>query len=75
MGIITAIVVYFVIWWLVLLDGIAMETPQPSRQRACDKPRPNRDRLKLVVTTAVSAILFALFYWVQASDLITLRPA
>lgn len=78
MGIITAIAVYFVIWWLVLLMVLPWGNAPPSQVKkghATSSPAKPRLGLKLLVTTGVSAIFFALFYWIQASDLITLRPA
>ena len=68
----SAVAIYFVIWWLVLFtvlpwgvrtQGEAGEVEPGSPESAPAKPQLAK---KALITTLVSAIVFALVYYVQA---------
>jgi predicted secreted protein len=76
MGLATGIAVYVVIWWLVLFTVLPWgvrppENPVPGQ--ATSAPDRPRLLLKFVVTTAISALLFAVLYWVIESGWFSLR--
>lgn len=70
MTLVTAVAVYIVIWWLVLFTVLPWgvrppENPVPGQ--ATSAPDRPRLLLKFAVTTAVSAVVFAILYWVITS--------
>jgi predicted secreted protein len=76
----TALAIYFVMWWVVLFailpwgvrsqhEGAAEDMVPGSDPGAPALPYLAR---KLLATTAVTAILFGIFYWVYVNQLITL---
>jgi predicted secreted protein len=76
MNIVSAIVIYLVLWWLVLFMvlpwGIRRtEAPEPGH----DPGAPARPMLwrKVAITTLIATILFAIIYGIVTSDLLPLR--
>lgn len=70
------IVVYIIIWWLVLFMVL------PFGVRRTDSPEPGHDpgaphrpmiARKMAITTIIAAVLFAIYYAVYTSGLITLN--
>jgi predicted secreted protein len=65
----TIIAIYFIVWWLVFFAvlpwGISSQREQGEIAPGTDPGAPAVHGLKakLVWTTAVSSILFGLFYW------------
>lgn len=76
MNIVSAIVIYIVLWWLVLL----MVLPWGVRRTAApeqghDHGAPERPMLwrKVGITTVIATILFGITYAIVTSDLLPLR--
>ena len=78
MSIVTALAIYFIIWWLVLFAvlpfGVRSQQERGEVTPGSDPGAPAIPRLarKLLWTTIVAAILFALGYVVYAYRLIAL---
>lgn len=78
MSIVTALAIYFIIWWLVLFAvlpfGIRSQQERGEVTPGSDPGAPAIPRLarKLLWTTIVAGILFALSYVVYAYRLIAL---
>jgi len=74
----SAIAIYFIIWWTVLFAvlpwGIRSQQESGSVTRGTDPGAPAIPRLgrKLIWTTVVAALVFALWYVVYAYQLITI---
>ncbi len=73
---VTALLVYFITWWMVFFVTLpfgvrAQEDPDPGTEPGA--PARPRLGLKAAVTTVVSAVLLAIFLLVAESDLITFR--
>ncbi len=71
----TGIAVYVVIWWLVLFTVLpwgAHAEENPEIGHATGAPAKPHIGLKFAVTTGISAVVFAIFYWVMTSGLIHL---
>jgi predicted secreted protein len=80
----TILAIYFIVWWLVFFTvlpwGIQSQEEHADVVLGTDPGAPHVHRLKtkLLWTTAVSAIVFAIFYWAFVSravafeDLVTL---
>ena len=80
----TVLAIYFIVWWLVffivLPFGIRSQEEHAEIARGTDPgaPRVHGLKPKLLWTTAVSTIVFAIFYWafvakvVAFEDLVTL---
>jgi predicted secreted protein len=76
MGWIASIFVYFLIWWVVLFAvlpwGVQVpENPEPGH--APSAPINPHLALKFVVTTAVSAVIWVIVWYVLNSGWISLR--
>jgi predicted secreted protein len=76
MNIVSAIVTYVVLWWLVLFMALPWgvrrnESPEPGH----DPGAPVRPLLwrKVAITTVIATILFAITYAIVTSDLLPLR--
>lgn len=76
MTVVTAIVVYLLIWWLTLfcvLPWRAKPPQQPGKGHAPSAPeRPMLVR-KMLLTTAIAAALFLVVYGLIAYDVISFR--
>ena len=80
----TILAIYFIVWWLVFFTvlpwGIRSQEEHDDVVRGTDPGAPKVPALKakLLWTTAVSTIVFAIFYWafvtkaVAFDDLVTL---
>ena len=81
MSIVNGIVIYIVIWWVVFFVALPIgvrtadegdeEITPGSVSSAPVNPRIGK---KVLITSLVSAALWAGYYAIVASDLITLRP-
>ena len=78
MSIVTALAIYFIVWWLVLFAvlpfGVRSQQERGEVTPGSDPGAPAIPRLarKLLWTTVVAGILFALGYVVYAYRLVTL---
>ena len=80
----TILAIYFIVWWLVfftvLPGGVRSQEEHADVVRGTDPgaPQVHGLKIKLVWTTVVSTIVFAVFYWafvakvVAFDDLVTL---
>lgn len=78
MGWISGIAVYLVIWWLVIFMVLpwgnqAVDAEDVARGHASSAPRKPRLATKLVVTTAIAGMLWAIVYVVMDQGWISLR--
>jgi len=78
MSISLALAVYLVFWWLTLF----MVLPFGIKRAEAHELEPGEDPgspskpklvLKFVITTVVSGVFFAIFYWVYTSGMISFR--
>jgi predicted secreted protein len=74
----TALAIYTVVWWLILFmvlpwgnHPIAAE--DVARAHAAGSPDRPRMLIKFAVTTLVSAVVFAIGYWLYVAGFVTLR--
>ncbi len=79
MGWLGGLVAYVLIWWLVLFMVLpwGVRTIDPADiEKGHDPgaPRQSRIVLKLAVTSAVTAVLWVIVYFVVDSGAISLRP-
>ena len=75
----SALAIYAVIWWLVIFlvlpwgrcDTIGSEDVDKGQ----DAGAPKRPRMlaKMAVTTVVSGVVFAAFYWISETGVISFR--
>lgn len=76
MGIITGIVVFIIIWWLVFFTILPHGNQPPEHvEKGHADSAPERPRLwrKAAITTGVSVVLFLIFYVVQDQGWISFR--
>ena len=79
MSIGSAVAIYFVIWWIALFAvlpwGIRSQVEEGEVVPGTDPGAPRRPRFLFVVlvTTALSAVVFAIFYAVISQDYISLE--
>ncbi|MBM3582630.1 MAG: DUF1467 family protein [Alphaproteobacteria bacterium] len=74
----TALAIYTVIWWLVLFMVLPwgnrpIAAEDVAKGHAAGSPDRPRILIKFVLTSVVSAVVFAVGYWVYVSDLISIR--
>jgi len=75
MALTSAIAIFFIIWWLTLFVvlpwGNRDPDPEESRVHGADMGAPARPgmRRKLVVTTVLSVVFFAIFYALVTSGI------
>jgi predicted secreted protein len=78
MSLATAIAIYFIIWWTVLFAvlpwGVRSQEESGAVSKGTDPGAPaiSHLRRKIIWTTAVAAIVFALCYFVYAYRLIAI---
>ncbi len=79
MALTSALAIYFIIWWVVLFTVLpfgahsAHELEQEVEEgHAPSAPVSPRLVRKFLITTGVSGVIFAIFYYVQTNKLITL---
>jgi len=70
--------VYLVFWWLTLFMVLPWGVSRAEAHElepGEDPGSPSKPRLliKFAITTVISAVFFAIFYWVQQSGLINFR--
>lgn len=78
MGWAGGIVVFVVTWWLVffmVLPWGVQRTENPTPGQEHGAPEKPRIITKMAITTLIAAVLFAIFWAVQETGLITFRDA
>ncbi len=81
MSLVTGIVVYVLLWWLVFFTLLPVGVRTPGEVGGNAEPghadsapmRPYMWR-KVLAATLISVVLWGGYYWLQGSGLITLRP-
>ncbi len=76
MNIVSAVVVYVVLWWLVLFMVLPWGVRRTeSPEQGHDPGAPEKPMLwrKAAITTLIATILFAIVYYIVTSDLFPLR--
>ena len=76
MNIVSAIVVYVVLWWLVLFLVLPWGVRRSEApEQGNDPGAPEKPMLwrKAAITTVIATVLFVITYAIVASDLISLR--
>lgn len=81
MGIVTLILVYVVIWWLVFFAALPVgvrHQPDPDEEivNGTDPGAPSNPNLKkkALYTSLIALVLTIAYYFVATSDLISFRP-
>ncbi len=75
----TLVAIYFIIWWVVLFAilpwGVRSQEETGEISAGTDPGAPTSARMlrKLVLTTLVAAVIFAIFYFLQAANIISLE--
>ncbi len=70
------LVTFVIIWWMVLFTVLpwGVRIPDsPEKGHATSAPMRPRLWLKLSVTTGIAVLLWAIAYWLAASNLISFR--
>ena len=76
MSISASLAVYFIFWWLVLFIvlpfGVRSHAEEGTVERGTEGGAPVAPAIlkKMLITTIVSAVLFAIFYYLIANDII-----
>lgn len=79
MQLISALAIYFILWWMVLFTILpwgarsaheADEEVEPGHMRSA--PLKPRIALKFAITTVISGIIFAIIYYVITNNLFSL---
>ncbi len=81
MGVVTGIVIYVVLWWIVFFTMLPVGVRTHDDEGTAREPghadsapiRANMWR-KVLLTTLIAAVVWGAYYWLQGSGLITLRP-
>ena len=81
MGLVTGIVVYVILWWVVFFTLLPVGVRTPGESGGSAEPghadsaplRPYMLR-KVVAASLIAAALWGAYYWLQGSGLVTLRP-
>lgn len=76
MNVVTGIMVYVIVWWLVLFTVLPFGNRAPDEvQPGTVESAPERPRLwiKALVTTVIASLIWGVIYWIIESDLITFR--
>ncbi len=81
MGLVTGIVVYVVLWWVVFFTMLPLGVKTPGDTGVAAEPghadsAPHRPYLwrKVLAACLIAAVLWGGYYWLQGSGLISLRP-
>ncbi|HVV61529.1 MAG TPA: DUF1467 family protein [Pseudolabrys sp.] len=75
----TLIAIYFIIWWVVLFAvlpwGVRSQEESGEISAGTDPGAPASARMlrKLIFTTLISAVIFGVFYGLQAANIISLE--
>ncbi len=70
------LVTFIIIWWMVLFTVLpwGVRIPDnPEKGHATSAPTRPRLWLKLAITSGIALLLWAVAYWLAASDLISFR--
>lgn len=77
MTIAASIVLYLIIWWTVLFAvlpfGLRKDPNTPPQEGLAAAPVNPKLKQKLIITTAISCVIFAVVYLLIASDIISFR--
>ena len=81
MGLVSGIVVYVILWWLVFFTilpvGVKTHDDEgTSHEPGHDRSAPIKPYMwrKVLAASLIAAVVWAGYYWLQGSGLITLRP-
>lgn len=72
MGIVSGILVYIVLWWMIFFMTLPWGVEPINSQNngiQAGAPKQHKLALKFAVTTAISAVIFYLFYLYVPSDM------
>ncbi len=74
----TVFAIYAVVWWLVLFMVLPwgnrpIAAEDVAKGHAAGSPIRPRILVKFAITTVLSAVLFAIGYWIHAAGLISIR--
>ncbi|WGF89172.1 DUF1467 family protein [Marinivivus vitaminiproducens] len=78
MNLMSLIVTFVVIWWLVLFMVLPFGAQPPDEVEpgmADSAPAKPRIALKFAITTAITIVLTVIYYFIATSGLITFRDA
>ena len=76
MDLVTGIVIYSIIWWLVLFCVLPFGvhySPDPVVGHVTSAPVKPRLRIKFLVTSGISAIIFIVVFFLMKADVIDFR--
>lgn len=78
MGIVSGVVVYVLVWWLVLFTVLpwGLQRAEPG-EPVFEPGAPSRPRLwrKLGITTVIATVIFLIIYGIIAAELYSFRDA
>ncbi len=78
MGLVSGLVVYILLWWWVFLMALPFGAKAPDAieaGHATSAPAKPMLWRKVLITTVIAGILFAIVYWIIVSDIISLDTA
>ena len=78
MGLVSGLVVYILLWWWVFLMALPFGAKAPDAieaGHATSAPAKPMLWRKVMITTAIAGILFAIVYWIIVSEIISLDTA
>ncbi len=76
----TSVAIYVIIWWLVLFMVLPLGAKQKIEAKDIEDgqdagaPAKPMIGMKILLTTAISMVAFAVFYFVYVGDYISFRP-
>lgn len=76
MGILSGVVVFVIIWWLVFFTILPIGNQPPEKVEkghATSAPAKPRLWLKVAVTTGITIVLLGVFFYIQEQNWITFR--
>ena len=80
MSLTSGLAFFFIIWWLVLFTVLPWGARSPHEEgdevesgHAPSSPIVPRLAVKFALTTAIAAVIFAIFYFVRVNNLVTLE--
>ena len=78
MGLVSGLVVYILLWWWVFLMALPFGAKAPDAieaGHATSAPAKPMLWRKVLITTVIAGILFAIVYWIIVSEIISLDTA
>ncbi len=78
MGIVSGIVVYIIVWWLVLFVVLpwGVRVPEKTERGMADSaPEHPRIGLKAAITTIIASVIWIAIFYVIEADIISFRPS